>query len=274
MSTKLNLRGLVWALMMVPILQVKCQTTAVGARSISLAGITSVFEDAWAAANNPAGLAGYSHLSLATSAEQRFLMKELGYYALTVTVPSGKGCLGFYSMFSGYQSFIDQKLVVCYGRQFGERVLCGTSLVYIYQKAGADALPVHQVSYDLGTIINLSKKVKLAFFTFNPFQLYYKSQSYATLPSILRLGLSVEYSPSFYIYTECEKDLDYSPVLKIGSEYIIRDIFFIRGGIRIFPVSYSFGAGLIHERLLLEFSSSYHQYLGFTPMLSLQYDLK
>lgn len=267
-------RRIIWVLMLVPIVQIRCQTTAVGARSISLAGISSVQEDVWAVANNPAGLGGHRHLSLATSAEQRFLMKELGYYAVAATVPSGKSCLGLFAMFSGYKSFIDQKLSFSYGRKFGDRVLCGTSLVYIYQKAGGDVMPIHQVSYELGTIIYLSKKVKLAFAAFNPFQLYYKSQSCASLPSIFKLGLSVEYSPSLFIYTECEKDLDFSPLFKIGTEYIYREIFFIRGGIRLFPVSYSFGAGFTYERLLLEFSSAYHQYLGFTPLLSLQYDFK
>ena len=274
MCTKLSLRGMVCLLALAPIVPMKSQTTAVGARSVSMAGISSVQEDVWAVANNPAGLGGYSHLSLATSAEQRFLMKELGYYAVATTIPSGKGCMGIFAMFSGYKSFIDQKLSFSYGRLFGDRVLCGTSLVYIYQKAGGETRPIHQVSYELGTIINLSKKVKLAFATFNPFQLYYKSQTYATLPSIFKLGLSVEYSPSLFIYTECEKDLDFSPILKIGTEYIYRDIFFIRGGIRIFPASYSFGAGFTYDRIILEFSSSYHQYLGFTPLLSLQYNVK
>lgn len=274
MSTKLRLRGLACVMVLVPMFQIKCQTTAVGARSVSMAGISTVQEDVWAVANNPAGLAGYRHFSLATSAEQRFLMKELGFYSVAVSVPSGKGSLGLSAMFSGYRSFIDQKLCFSYGGQFGDHLLAGLSLVYIYQKAGAESRPIHQVSYELGTIINLSKKVKLAFAAFNPFQLYYKSQTYATLPSIFKLGLAVEYSPSFFIYTECEKDLELSPILKIGTEYICRKIFFIRGGIKMFPVCYAFGAGLKHDRFLLEFASSYHQYLGFTPLVSLQYDLK
>jgi hypothetical protein len=267
-------RIILCVLMLVPFIQIKCQTTAVGARSVSMAGISTVQEDVWAAANNPAGLAGYSHLSLATSAEQRFLMKELGYYAVAATIPEGKGSLGIFTIFSGYLSFIDQKLNLAYGRRFGDQVFAGISLVYIYQKTGNEAPPLHQVSYELGTIIHLSKKVKLAFASFNPFQLYYKSEPYATLPSIFKLGLSVEYSPSLFIYTECEKDLEFPLMVKIGIEYIYRDIFFVRGGIRIFPASYAFGAGLRHKLFLLEFSSAYHQYLGFTPQVSIQYDFK
>jgi hypothetical protein len=264
MSIRLIGRGLVCVMVLVPVFQIKCQTTAVGARSLSLAGISAGLEDAWAVSNNPAGLARYNHVSL----------KELGYYAIAVSIPSGKGCLGFFTMFSGYESFIDQKVSLGYGRQFGEHVLSGISLVYVYQQAGGEAPPLHQVSYELGTIIILSKKVTLAFATFNPFQLYYKSKDYATLPAIFKLGLSFQYSPALFIHAECEKDLYLSPCLKIGLEYIYRNIFFVRGGIRIFPASYSFGAGLRHNRLLFEFSSAYHQYLGFTPQVSLQYNFK
>jgi hypothetical protein len=261
-------------MVLVPWLNTLCQTTAVGARSVSLAGISAGLEDAWASANNPAGLAGYNHVSLATSVEQRFLMKELGYYALTASVPAANGCFGIFTMFSGNKSLIDQKVSIAYGRTFGEHILSGISLVYVFQRAGYESHPLHQVSYGLGSIIALSGKVNLAFSTFNPFQLYYKSDEYATLPAIFKLGLSVQYSSSLLIHTECEKELDSPPCIKFGLEYGTREIFVIRTGIRMFPVSWSVGAAIRQQHFLFEFSSSYHQYLGFTPQLSLQFDLK
>jgi len=157
---------------------------------------------------------------------------------------------------------------------FGEHFLGGLSLVYILQKAGDGSRALHQVSYQLGTIINLSDKVSLAFTAFNPFELYYKSKDYATLPAIFKLGLSFCYSPVLNIHTECEKDLDLPPGLTIGMEYFFREIFVIRGGIRIFPASCSFGAAMRHHKFLFEFSSGYHQYLGFTPQVSFQYDIR
>lgn len=258
---------------MVSWFQADCQTTAIGARSVSLSGISAGLADIWAVANNPAGLGRYDHLSLATSLEQRFLMKELGYYAVAASLPADKGCFGIFTMYSGYQSFIDQKASIGYGRPFGDNVLAGLSLVYVYQKAGENT-PVHQLSYDLGTMVVLSKKINLAFATFNPFQLYYKSKAYATLPSIFRIGLSYQYSQAFHIHSEIEKDLDLSPMVKIGMEYIIRELFFIRFGVKGFPVSYSFGAAFRQQGFLFEFASSYHQYLGFTPNLSLQFDFR
>ena len=261
-------------MVLVPGIKLPCQTMAVGARSASLAGISAGLEDVWAVANNPAGLARFNHVSLATSLEQRYLMKELGYYALAASHPAGKGCFGIFTMYSGFQSFIDQKVIFGYGRPFGEHVMSGLSLVYVFQKSGKESQSLHQVCYELGTIVILSKKVNLAFSTFNPFQLYYKSKDYATLPSVFRLGLTYQYSTTLFIYTECEKDLDLPPDVKIGIEYGFREIFLLRGGVRIFPASWSFGAAVRYQRILFDFSSSYHQYLGFTPQLTFQFDIK
>jgi hypothetical protein len=266
--------GWVCVMVLVPVLRISGQVTAVGARSVSVAGVASVFGDAWAVANNPAGLAGYEHFSLGTSLEQRYLLPELGYYAVSATIPAFKGCLGGLAMFSGYGSFIDQKISLAYGKPFGGQFKAGVSLVYIFQKAGDESGAVHQVSYKIGTLVKLSEKVDLAFTAFNPFQLYFKSKDYATLPSVFDLGLLYRYSSSLNILAEAEKDLLYPPCLKVGAEYIFRDLFFIRGGIRIFPFSWSFGAAYRYRHYLVEIASSYHQYLGFSPVITFQYDLR
>jgi hypothetical protein len=239
-----------------------------------MAGISAGLEDAWAVMNNPAGMARYSYFSLVSGIEQRFLMKELGQYSFAITYPVDKGCLGFSAAFSGYSSFIDQKLCISYGRLFGKNFLSGLSLVYTFQKAGDDSRAIHQVSYEIGAIVLLSQKISFAFTAFNPFQLYYHSGSYASLPSIIEMGLSFRYSPSLMIHLELEKDLDLPPLVKIGIEYIFNDLVALRGGIKGFPASYSFGAAFRNRQFLFEIASCYHQYLGFTPGITFQYDLQ
>jgi hypothetical protein len=253
---------------------VKCQITGAGARSGSLAGVTTVLQDAWASMNNPAGLAGYDHLSLATGAEQRFLMAELGHYALAATIPAGQGCIGIATAFAGYRSFIDQDVTLSYGRVFGEFFQAGAGLVYIFQKSGNGSQSIHQVSYLIGMRVSLSKKLQMAISTFNPFQYYYKSGNYATLSSDYRLGLSYQYSSSFYIYSELEKTLDLPPLIKVGTELNFREVFSCRTGIRGLPFSYSFGGSFRLQHFLFEFASVYQQDLGFTPQFSIQFEIK
>jgi hypothetical protein len=211
---------------------------------------------------------------VATSLEQRFLMKELGFYTVAATLPAGAGCMGLSAQFSGYGSYSDQKYNLGYGRLFGEHFLAGISLAYVFQTTGGETRPMHQVSYGIGTVIILSDKVNLAFNSFNPFQLYFRNSDYANLPSVFRICLSWQYSSDLLLLTECEKDLDLPPQWKAGIEYRAGDIFFIRGGIRLFPLSLAFGTAMRHQRFLFEFASCYHQVLGFTPQVSLQYDFK
>ena len=250
------------------------QDRPVGAGSAGLGGSSVMLEDLWAVMNNPAGIAGRSHVSLGTSLEQRYFMKELGHYALAVAIPAGNGCFGLGAVFSGYASWIDQRLVIGYGRRFGHKIMTGINLVYIYQKAGDELPAIHQVSYKIGAMINLSDRFSLGFATFNPFGFYYKSKPYATLPGNIRLGMAYRYSREFLLTVEVEKEMEHSPSIMTGCEITFKELIFIRLGIRALPVQYSFGTGVRYHRFLLEFSSCYHQYLGFTPLVSIQYDIR
>ena len=268
------LAGIAFIALLLPGNCVLGQAAAVGAGSVSMAGVSVGLENAWAAYNNPAGLANYNHFSVATSLEQRFLMKELGHYAMTTTYPVRKACLGFTALFSGYGSFIDQEVSLACGKSFGKTFLTGISLVYIFQKAGSEAIPVHKVSYTLGTIARLSDKVTLAFATCNPFQLYFSSADYAILTSVFKLGLSYCYALPFKIHVELEKDLEMPAAVKLGMEYSFREVFIIRSGIGGFPFDYAFGFAIRKERLLVETAAAYHQFLGFTPVINIQYDFR
>ena len=62
-------------------------------------------------------------------------------------------------------------------------------------------------------------------------------------------------------------------VLKAGLEYCIIDILYARVGISNNPNIVSFGAGLHLGNFRLDFSSSMHQVLGYSPQFSLIYEL-
>lgn len=250
------------------------QAGPVGARSMALGGIRSAIEDTWSAANNPAGLADQEKYTVAINLDQRYLMAVTGYYGLSGTMPAGKGCLGITTVFSGHSSFYRQRAIIGYGMSFGERLLTGISLEYDYQSCGQEYPALHQVSYALGTFVILSPKVSLTFSTFNPFRFYYKNKEYSTLSSIFDLGFIYHYAAVLSIYTEIEKDLDYPMVFKTGIECQARNNLFLQGGISLFPAGYSFGAAYRSKKFFFEISSSYHQYLGFSPAISLQYEIK
>lgn len=253
---------------------IKSQGMGAGARNDGQAGITTLSEDLWSVSGNPAGLGRIVHLSFGTGTEQKFLMKELGRYYFGVTAPVSAGCFGINIQATGYQQWASQHFSLGYGRSFGEKMLIGISLVYIHQKSGEPPLHLHLASFRLGFIVFASGKLSLGFSTFNPLQVYYKNKPYASLPGSIAFGLSYQPSSLLRLMGEFEKSSDHAPRFKAGIEINQKEIFFIRGGIRLFPLEYSFGAGFRYHRYIMDISSCYHQYLGFTPQISIQYDLK
>jgi hypothetical protein len=245
-----------------------------GSESAALAGISVVLENPWSTAGNPSGLAGFGKLTVCTNFEQLFLLKGLGNYAFALTVPAGNGTFGTCLEYEGYKTFSKETFILSYGRKFSSSFSAGAGLFYILQKAGDRYKALHQVSYSLGFRYSLSDKFCVAFSAFNPFNLYYESGSYASLPALFRLGLAYNPSSSLSIMTELEKDLDYPVSFRIGCEFNAGDRFFIRGGLKLLPAEFSLGAGFLINRLMIGISAAYHQYLGCTPVTSLQYLIK
>ncbi|HNQ83920.1 MAG TPA: hypothetical protein PKM34_09775 [Bacteroidales bacterium] len=250
------------------------QTGPAGGRCIAMGGVTSVSEEIWAAANNPALLAGDCLPAISICLENKYLTGQMQYNSVAGILPAGHGGLGFTGKLLLMSTYCDALMSLGYGRPFGEKVKIGINLVYHIQSAGEGFDPVHKVSYGLGTAVDLSAKVSLSFSTFNPFRLYYKSSGYATLPSVFNLGMVYRYAPAFLVAIELEKEMDFPLCVKTGMEYNFGETVFIRGGIRLLPFGYSFGTAWRKKRLLIEVSSSYHQYLGFSPVISFQYNLK
>ena len=195
-------------------------------------------------------------------------------YAFALSLPAWKGTMGTCIEFFGYQGFTRLLAVLGYGMKFSNAFRAGIGLFYVYQHAGNESPSVHQVSFSMGTAVIISDRLTLAFSAFNPFNLYFKSAAYSSLPAVFRLGMAYRPSGSFAILAEIEKSLDYPMIWKIGCTCNAGDKFYVSGGIRLFPACFSLGAGYRVRKLMIGLASSYHQYLGFTPSTSIQYLIK
>jgi hypothetical protein len=245
-----------------------------GAESAGLAGMAVVLENPWSAAGNPAGLTGVNKMSAGTSLEQRYLLKELGNYAVALAVPAWRGTIGIVTAYEGCERWTRQTSNLSGAIAIGPALSTGASICYIYQKAGNAGRAVHQASFSLGASVRVSGTVTVAFSAFNPFNLYYSSAAYSSLTSCYRLGLAYRPHTSFVLLSELAKDINYPVSFAIACEYGAAEKIIIRGGIRLFPASYAFGATYRVNKLLIGLSAKYHQYLGFTPCTSIQYSFR
>jgi hypothetical protein len=84
---------------------------------------------------------------------------------------------------------------------------------------------------------------------------------------------------------ETEKDLVYKPLIRGGIEYKIVEQAIVRIGYSTLPSTsgsqnfsisslYAFGFGLNLKKFQIDFSSTIHQILGWSPQISIQYKFK
>ena len=208
-------------------------------------------------------------ISFSLYAEQRFLQSELGYYTGGLTLPTKSGAFGLALNYSGFDLYNEQKLGLAYGRLFTKNISGGIQIDYlstsISEYGTASAL-----TFELGLLIKLSEQISTAVHLFNPVAVKSGFDD-EKIPTLFRLALSYEPSKKILLITEVGKDIDFPARFKAGIEYRIVDALHLRGGIGTNPSQYSLGIGINVQHLKIDLASSYHQVLGFTPALSVNY---
>jgi hypothetical protein len=240
-----------------------------GARSLALGSCSVTLSDPYSVLNNQAGMAFQKEISFSLYAEQRYLQKELGYYAAGFTLPTKSGSFGLEINYNGFDLYNDKKIGLSYARLFSEKVSGGIQIDYlsstISEYGTASAFTV-----EAGLLVKLSKQLTTAAHIYNPVAI---KSGFADerIPTVFQLGLSYEAGKKILLLTEAEKDIDFPARFKAGIEYKIADALHLRGGVATNPSQYSFGAGINIKDLKIDFAASYHQVLGVTPALSLNY---
>lgn len=240
-----------------------------GARSAALSGLGLVLSDSWSAANNPAGLSDLKGFVIGLTAEQRFMMNELRNYSLVSSVGVGKGAFGLNFSYSGWDAYRQMKSGLSYAREFAPFFSSGLRLVYIRSNSTEAENADQWLSFDLGLMFRLSKHVNLAIEADNPLLTTLKNKEAIELPSFYQIGVAYEYNEGLILLAGIRKNSYARAEYLAGLEHVIFRKLALRAGVSMFPFRVSFGMGLKYKRLSLDIAASRHQYLGYSPQVSL-----
>ena len=131
-------------------------------------------------------------------------------------------------------------------------------------------------TFETGIYGQVTKNFSLGFHVYNPARL--KMITYngivEYIPTVLRLGMAYTFPKKCLIGFDLEKNLDTKMQCLAGVEYIVHQYLVLRGGVRIPDFSFSLGFGTQYKGLSIDFASSYHVYLGYSPQVSLVYAMK
>jgi hypothetical protein len=120
----------------------------------------------------------------------------------------------------------------------------------------------------------VNENLTLAAHVFNPLMVKILKENSERIPAIIRVGAVYSFDKNLLVSAEVEKDTEFDPVFKGGIEYRVVEKIFVRGGFSTNPGLYSFGFGLNLKKLTIDFSSSVHQTLGYSPQISMIYQFR
>jgi hypothetical protein len=262
------------------------QTNApIGGRSAGLGHASATLSDVWSVHNNQAGLAGMDGPAAGIYYENRFLVQEMSLKAASFVLPTHSGTFGINFNSFGYVSYNEMKAGLAYGRKFGKVFSAGVQLDYLRTHIAENYGNQDAFTFEVGIRTELTKQFILAAHVFNPIRVKIQSETNDRVPAVFKLGVSYELSEKILLALETEKESDFKPLIRGGLEYRIIDLATVRMGYSTLPSTsgsdsfsvasvYSFGFGLNIQKFSFDLSSSWHQVLGWSPMVSFIYNFR
>lgn len=245
---------------------------APGARGLALGGAGLTFDDINSIFSNQAGLAGLEQWAASVAAEQRFLVEALQTASLGIAYPTSSGTFGVSVHHFGFEDYREQRFGLAYGRKLMEGLSIGAQALLYHTNIpeyGSRSL----LSFELGLQARISPEFRMGLHVLNPARIEILPDEY--LPTMLRFGLAYAPSEKLLLLAEIEKDIAFPVRIRSGVEYHLAEPFYLRGGLATQPAVACFGLGYAFENGLgIDIASAYHQWLGFTPALSLSYRKK
>lgn len=242
-----------------------------GARGLAMGQTGLAFADVHSLFVNPAGLANVEQFTALAVVEQRFLLRELRQLSAAAALPAGGGAFGLRVQYYGFELYNEQQAGLAYARRLSDAFRLGAQFIYY-----GNRIPTygnrHLLTFQLGLQARLLPELTLGAALFNPLRLE-RSDDGELLPTHFALGMGYTPSPQLLLTLEAEKDIDFPLRLKGGVEYRIAPPLRLRLGAASNPTLFTFGFGLrLRRGIGIDVASSWHQFLGFTPGISLLFD--
>ena len=245
--------------------------TPIGGRSSAMGTASVAVNDFWSVHNNQAGLAGFTNIAAGIYFENRYLMKELSQKSLAFVLPSRSGVFGVSYNNFGSTLYNETKIGLAFARSFGSNFSAGLQLDYLNKRLGENYGNHVAFTFEVGIQARVNKSLVIGAHVFNPLNVKLSSETDERIPAIIRLGAGYNFSKVLLLTGEIEKNIDLKTRIKSGIEYQVVKQAFIRAGITTNPMTYTFGFGLDLKKLKVDFASTVHQVLGYSPQISISY---
>ena len=246
-----------------------------GARPLALSDAYVSVSDIWSSFYNQAGIAGIDRLDAGIFYESPFLLKELSNMAGSILLPTKTGNFALSFTQFGKKSYKEKKLGLAFGKQLGKKLKAGIQFDYFSMTLPENDRAFGFTTFEGGVIFTPIREFTLGAHAFNPVNAGIRyEEGMEKIPVRFCLGGNYILNDILLFCLEGEKEGNYPVCLKTGFEYQPVREFAVRFGFSGKPYRLTAGMGYKTGRLSADLGFSYHNSLGVTPSVSLQYQLK
>jgi hypothetical protein len=244
-----------------------------------MGNLSVAIPDFWSVYNNQAIMPFYGRMAMGVYYDNRYLLKETSSAVLGFVLPlkNGSDVFGVSLYHYGGGNFGAMKAGIAYSKSFASVFSFGLQFDYLLDYF-QDAMYGKRsgFTFETGLYGQITKSLSMGFHVYNPARLKMITYNGITeyIPTVLRLGLAYKFKEKCTVGLDVEKNLDTKIQVHTGVEYTIIKHLILRGGIRFPDFSFSLGAGTQWKGLSIDFASSYHPYLGYSPQLAIIYAIR
>jgi len=242
-----------------------------GGKSESMAGASVTNRDLWSAFNNQAGLAYVRNMSAGIIYENNFLLKELGSKAGAFALPVNSGTFALSVYQFGFNLYNENKIGLAYAMPLSENFSAGVQVDYLLTQLAENYGRKGLFTFELGLMAKLTDKLYMGAHVFNPARVKLTDYIEERIPTHIRFGFNYIFSDKVNLVAEVEKDINYKPIFKVGIDYEIVKNVYVRTGVANNPSVFAFGFGVNMKKFKVDFGTSKHNALGYSPALSVMY---
>ena len=245
-----------------------------GSRAAGMSGASVAMNGFWAQVNNQAGMAQIDQYALAFHYENYYGLDPLSLRSVLFAMPLLIGAWGMNYSYFGDTYLNEQQIAFSYGIQLHPNFSLGAAAKYYQVKSEVEQQKTRKLAADIGFIGQLSNDLHLGVHISNISKPENHEPSNLLPPTCIAIG--AQYRQTYYsIHPELDINFGSDPVFLLGLEIFPVENFELRFGIRADKeITYSFGTGYSHQGFAIDIAFSKHPFLGFSPYVSLFYQLK
>lgn len=226
--------------------------------------------DVFSVYHNQAGLADLGRTSISFFYENQFLVKEMSVRAGVLTFHTGSGNFAVQYNSFGPPQWRESNIGLAYSRYLSKKLSVGLQLNYFGTRLPELNRSVSTYSFEIGAIYHLTNKTFLGAHIANPYAPNITTLNYSeTIPWRITIGGHTNFTKEFTLAYQIETIQSEIPIAQIGAQWEATENVFLRGGFNTGPARFFAGFGYVSSFFTIDAAFSYHQFLGYTPSVSL-----